>query len=77
MTKPKEPIILYHPVYDHQRVSNSLQLLIVRSIEISKCLFLIIQMKNYIVRSYRDVIVIVITKFAPRRASKAQSIVMY
>ncbi len=30
-------------------------------------------MNNYIVRSYRDVIVIVITKFATRRASKAQS----
>ncbi len=35
----------------------------------------IFQMNNYIVRSYRDVIVI--TKFATRRASKAQSIVMY
>ncbi len=37
-------------------------------------------MNNYIVRSYRDVIVITkfaITKFAIRRASKAQSIVMY
>ncbi len=37
-------------------------------------------MNNYIVRSYRDVIVItkfVITKLATRRASKAQSIVMY
>ncbi len=32
-------------------------------------------MNNYIVRSYRDVIVI--TKFATRRASKAQSIVMH
>ncbi len=35
---------------------------------------------NYIVMSYKDVIVItkfVITKFATRRASKAQSIVMY
>ncbi len=41
------------------------------------CLFL---MNNYIVRSYRDVIVITkfaITKFAARRASKAHSIVMY
>ncbi len=38
------------------------------------------QMNNYIVRSYRDVIVITkiaITKFAIRRASKAQSIAMY
>ncbi len=37
-------------------------------------------MNNYIVKSYRDVIVItkfVITKFAIRRASKVQSIVMY
>ncbi len=37
-------------------------------------------MNNYIVRSYRDVIVITkfaITKFAIRRASKAQSIVIY
>ncbi len=37
-------------------------------------------MINYIVRSYSDVIVITkfaITKFATRRASKAQSIVMY
>ncbi len=33
------------------------------------------QVNNYIVRSYRDLIVI--TKFATRRASKAQSIVMY
>ncbi len=32
------------------------------------------QMNNYIVRSYRDVIII---KYATRRASKAQSIVMY
>ncbi len=32
-------------------------------------------MNNYIVRSYRDVIVI--AKFAIMRASKAQSIVMY
>ncbi len=32
----------------------------------------IFHMNNYIVRSYRDVIVIVITKFATRRASKAQ-----
>ncbi len=32
-------------------------------------------MNNYIVRSYRDVIVI--TKFATRRASKAQNIIMY
>ncbi len=40
----------------------------------------LVQMNNYIVRSYRDVIVItkfVITKCAIRRASKAQSIVMY
>ncbi len=39
-----------------------------------------VQMNNYIVRSYRYVILItkfVITKFAIRRASKAQSIVMY
>ncbi len=39
-----------------------------------------IQLNNYIGRSYRDVIVITkfaITKFATRRASKAQSIVMY
>ncbi len=38
------------------------------------------QMNNYIVRSYRDVIVITkfaVTKYAIRRASKAQSIVMY
>ncbi len=37
-------------------------------------------MNNYIVRSYRDVIVITkfaIIKFAIRRAGKAQSIVMY
>ncbi len=37
-------------------------------------------MNNYIVRSYRDVIVITkfaITKYAIRRASKAQSRVMY
>ncbi len=37
-------------------------------------------MNNYIVRSYRDVIVITkfaITKYAIRRASKAQSIVMF
>ncbi len=37
-------------------------------------------MNNYIVRSYRDVIGITkfaVTKFAIRRASKAQSIVMY
>ncbi len=37
-------------------------------------------MNNYIVRSYRDVIVITkfaITKYAIRRASKGQSIVMY
>ncbi len=37
-------------------------------------------MNNYIVRSYRDAIVItkfVITKYAIRRASKAQSILMY
>ncbi len=37
-------------------------------------------MNNYIVMSYRDVIVITkfaITKFAIRRASKAKSIVMY
>ncbi len=32
-------------------------------------------MNNYIVRSYRDVIVKI--KFAIRRASKAQNIVMY
>ncbi len=32
-------------------------------------------MNNYIVRSYRDVIVV--TKIATRRTSKAQSIVMY
>ncbi len=40
----------------------------------------IFQMNNYIVRSYSDVIVITkfaIIKFAIRRASKAQSIVMY
>ncbi len=40
----------------------------------------IMLLNNYIVRSYRDVIVITkfaITKFAIRRASKAQSIVMY
>ncbi len=36
---------------------------------------LLLQMNNYIVRSYRDVIVI--TKFVTRRASKTQSIVMY
>ncbi len=39
-----------------------------------------LQMNNYIVRSYRDVIVITtfaITKFATRRASKAQSILMH
>ncbi len=39
-----------------------------------------ILMNNYIVRSYRDVIVITkfaITKYAIRRASKAKSIVMY
>ncbi len=38
------------------------------------------RMNNYIVRSYRDVIVITkfaITKFVIRRVSKAQSIVMY
>ncbi len=34
-----------------------------------------IQMNNYIVRSYGDVIVV--TKSATRRSSKAQSIVMY
>ncbi len=37
-------------------------------------------MNNYIVRSYRDVIVITkfaITKYPIRRASKAQCIVMY
>ncbi len=37
-------------------------------------------MNNYIVRSYRDVIVITkfaITKYAIRRASNAQSIVKY
>ncbi len=37
-------------------------------------------MNNYIVRAYRDIIVITkfaITKFAIRRASKAQSVVMY
>ncbi len=34
-----------------------------------------IQMNNYIVGSYR--VVIVITKFATRRANKAKSIVMY
>ncbi len=37
-------------------------------------------MNNYIVRSYRNVIVITkfaLTKYAIRRASKAQSIVMY
>ncbi len=37
-------------------------------------------MNNYIVRSYRDVIVITkftITKYAIRRASKAKGIVMY
>ncbi len=42
--------------------------------------FFFIKMNNYIVRSYRDVIVITkfaITKFATRRASKAQSIDMY
>ncbi len=33
------------------------------------------EMNNYIVISYRDVIVV--TNFATRRASKAQSIVMY
>ncbi len=32
-------------------------------------------MNNYIVRSYR--VVIVVTKIATRRTSKAQSIVMY
>ncbi len=40
----------------------------------------ICHMNSYIVRSYRDVIVVTkfaITKFATRRASKAQSIVMY
>ncbi len=40
----------------------------------------LVYMNNYIVRSYRDVIVITkfaITKFAIRRASKAQNIVMY
>ncbi len=40
----------------------------------------LMKMNNYIVRSYRDVIVITkfaIIKFATRRASKAQSIVMY
>ncbi len=39
-----------------------------------------ILMNNYIVRSYRDVIVITkfaITKYAIRRASKAKSIVLY
>ncbi len=38
------------------------------------------QINNYIVKSYRDVIVITkfaITKYAIRRASKAKSIVMY
>ncbi len=38
------------------------------------------RMNNYRVRSYRDIIVITkfaITKFAIRRASKAESIVMY
>ncbi len=34
-----------------------------------------IHMNNYIVRSYRDVIVVTI--IATRRSSKAQSIVMY
>ncbi len=37
-------------------------------------------MNNYIVRSYRDVIVITkfaITKYAIRRASKVKSIVLY
>ncbi len=41
---------------------------------------LTLQMNNYIVMSYRDVIVITkfaITKYAIRRASKAKSIVMY
>ncbi len=33
------------------------------------------QMNNYMVRSYRDVIVV--TKIATRRTSNAQSIVMY
>ncbi len=45
-----------------------------------KCIYIKIAMNNYIVRSYRDVIVITkfaITKFAITRASKAQSIVMY
>ncbi len=41
---------------------------------------MLVLMNNYIVRSCRDVIVITkfaITEFAIRRASKAQSIVMY
>ncbi len=39
-----------------------------------------LQVNNYIVSSYRDVIVITefaVTKYAIRRASKAQNIVMY
>ncbi len=42
--------------------------------------FIHMNMNNYTVRLYRDVIVITkfaITKYAIRRASKAQSIVMY
>ncbi len=35
----------------------------------------IIKINNYIVRSYRDVIIM--TKIATRRSSKAQSMVMY
>ncbi len=38
-------------------------------------LYAVKQMDNYIVRSYRDVIVV--TKIATKRTSKAQSIVMY
>ncbi len=40
----------------------------------------IMYMNNYIIRSYRDVIVITkfaITKFATKRTTKAQCIIMY
>ncbi len=48
--------------------------------EILRPIHVYCRMNNYIVRPYRDVIVITkfaITKFSTRRGSKAQSIVMY
>ncbi len=64
-------ILLYNPI---DTLSNTHHILVSTPTDIMASL-MSNEMNNYIVRSYRDVIVV--TKIATRRTSKAQSIVMY